>query len=80
MTPNSAKNLTESQVSEPKLYTSEEVIKILRLYVGHRRPEEALRHLRRLGRIGFVKYAGRIFYREDHVARFIEAHSVEVGS
>ena len=58
------------------LMTPTEVVAILRLKIGRKRPDEALRHLRRLGRLGFVRVGRRVLYRPEDVEQFIESCSV----
>ena len=62
---------------EPRLLTAAEAVKILRLDAGRKRPDEALRHLRRTRRLGYVKIGRRILYRPEDIERCIEASRVE---
>ncbi len=59
------------------LLTGNEVVKLLRLDAGRKRPQEALRFLRRTRRIGFVKVGRTVLSERAEVERFIEANRVE---
>jgi hypothetical protein len=61
------------------LMTAEEVIGKLRLNVGRRRPDEALRNLRRTRRIGWVRVGKVIMYPDDEVERFIWSNRVNAS-
>ena len=66
-----------TELSNTKLLTPVEVIKILRLDVGRKCPAEALKNMRRLGKIGYVNVSGRILYRPEHVQEVIAAGEVK---
>lgn len=54
-----------------KLLTPDEVAHILRL--DHlAQPAEAVRHLRRMGKLGYVRVGRRVRYRTEDVLTFIE--------
>jgi hypothetical protein len=53
---------------------------MLRLDVGRKRPDEVLRHLRRLRKIGYVKMGRTILYPQEDVERLIESSRVEALS
>jgi len=59
------------------LLTGPEVVALLRLDVGRRQPLEALRHLRRMRRIGFVKIGKAVVYPRSEVERLIVSCTVE---
>jgi hypothetical protein len=66
--------------SNQRLLTAQEVIQMLRLDVGRKRPDEVLRHLRRLRKIGYVKMGRTILYPQEDVERLIESSRVEALS
>ena len=56
----------------PNLLTQTEVIRLLRLdEMGLKDPKESLRYLRRTGRLGYVKIAGRILFPKDEISAFL---------
>ena len=59
------------------LLTGDEVVNQLRLDVGRQHPGEALRHLRRLRQIGYVKIGRTICYTQEQVDRFIREHTID---
>jgi hypothetical protein len=59
------------------LLTDDEVIQQLRLDVGRKCPKEALKNMRRMGKIGYVRVGRRVLYRPEHVEEFIAAEEVE---
>jgi len=59
-----------------QLLTDEEVIQQLRLDVGRKCPKEALKNMRRMRKIGFVRVGRRVLYRRQHVQEFIAAQEV----
>jgi hypothetical protein len=65
-----------SGMSEIKLYTPDEVIRMLRFDVGRKRPDQTLYYLRRKGEIGFLKLAGRIYFTIQHVEEYLERNTV----
>jgi hypothetical protein len=62
------------------LLTAHEVIALLRLDVGRKRPDEVLRHLRRLRKIGYVKIGKTIRYPRAELDKLIAANTVEALS
>lgn len=59
-----------------RLLTDDEVVEILRLDVGRRQPKEALKNMRRTGRIGYVRVGKRVLYKPEHVREAIAAGEV----
>ena len=60
-----------------QLLTGAEVIQRLRLGVGRKRPDEVLRHLRRLRKTRYVKVGRTILYPREDVDRLIQSNHVE---
>ena len=60
-------------MSGDNLITPDEAIKMLRLdAVGLKRPDEALRHLRRIGKLEFVRVGKKILYSDKGIEKFIQ--------
>jgi hypothetical protein len=59
-----------------QLLTGEDVIQQLRLDVGRKCPKEALKNMRRMHKIGFVRVGRRVLYRRQHVEESIAAQQV----
>jgi len=60
-----------------QLLTGQEVIEQLRLDVGRKCPKEALKNMRRMRKIGFVRVGRRVLYRRQHVEELIAAEEVK---
>jgi hypothetical protein len=60
-----------------RLLTDEEAVRWLGLDYGRKNPREALRTLRRMGKLGFVKVGRRILYPVDQIERYIREASVD---
>jgi len=60
-----------------RLLTQDEVVEILGLdRLGLKKPKEALRHLRRMGQIGYVRIVGKIMFTQEQIEEYIERNSV----
>jgi hypothetical protein len=60
-----------------QLLTGQEVIEQLRLDVGRKCPKEALKNMRRMRKIGFVRVGRRVLYRRQHVEELVAAEEVK---
>lgn len=59
-----------------RLLTQGEAAKVLRLdTVGLKHPLEALRHMRRTGRLRYVKVGRRVLYPESALEAYVEANT-----
>ena len=60
-----------------RLLTQDEVVEILGLdRLGLKKPKEALRHLWRMGQIGYVRIAAKIMFTQEQIEEYIEKNSV----
>ncbi len=63
-----------------KLLTENEVIKVLRLdEMGLKFPREALRHLRRMGRLGYLKVGRRVLFPASAVESYVEQYEIKIN-
>ena len=64
----------------PSVLTEDEVIKVLRLdEMGLKFPREALRHLRRMGRLGYLKVGRRVLIPESALESYIEKYETKIN-
>ena len=65
--------------AETALLTDQEVISRLRLGEGRTSPKDALKHLRRMRKIDYVRVGKRVLYTEAGVARYVARHLVRAN-
>jgi len=65
--------------AETALLTDDEVITRLRLGDGRKSPKDALKHLRRMRKIDFVRVGKRVLYTEAGVSRYVARNLVRAN-